>query len=392
MTARKKNSLYQQVRRAYSQDALTRILTLPETEFGREFGMQTTEVEQQGSFWSWDAKTKKGTKHTASRDYYHFRDNGARVLAVAHLDTVVGAKGREPHFSTTKSGPAVVSGALDDRLGAYVILKLLPELGISCDWLLTVGEEDGQSTASFFTSKKSYDHVIEFDRAGTDVVMYQYEDPDTRKAVRASGATVGNGSFSDICYLEQLDTKAFNWGVGYRGNYHSEKGYAFLTDTFTMTARYLRFHAQNSGTIMPHEPAVQRYGHGILEYRGGSSYHNESDCDMCGAFATVDMDTLICAICRSCSECGRDELSHRAGCLATLNGQAADDAAYEKWLAQRAMSAELTAKTAGRASAAAYDKWEAETAPAEASRPALAITAPGEITVAELPASSEMAS
>ena len=44
----------------------------------------------------------------------------------------------------------VHSGALDDRLGAYIILDLLPKLGINVDVLLTVGEEQGRSTANFF--------------------------------------------------------------------------------------------------------------------------------------------------------------------------------------------------------------------------------------------------
>jgi hypothetical protein len=351
MSAKRKNSLHQQVRRAYSQDALTHVLTLPEAEFGREFNMQTTEVEQRG----WTSGWKKGDPiDDAPNDYYHFRDNGSHVLAVAHLDTVVRPQGRVPVFHNTASGPAVVSGALDDRLGAYVILRLLPELGVNCDWLLTVGEEDGQSTASFFDPGKTYDHVIEFDRAGTDVVMYQYEDRDSRAAVQASGAKMGHGSFSDICYLEQLGVKAFNWGVGYDGNYHSEKGYAILCNTFAMVAKYLRFHTQNAGIAMPHEfaPVVERsFGGGLYDSGAGASaaryYHGDTrdygeDCDLCGAYLSVDPETLVCSICRSCSECGRDELSHRAGCLAVRTRD--DDAAYEEWVAEHYGKAEPAAK------------------------------------------------
>ena len=234
--SRNKNSLTRQVRRAYRQDELARVLTLPEADFGRAWAMETTEVAQRG----W--KAPAGTPN----DFYHFKDNGARVLAVAHLDTVVKPDRRTPHFYGTKDGPAVTCGSLDDRLGAYVILQLLPRLGLATDVLLTVGEESCSSTAAFFTTEKTYDHVIEFDRGGTDVVMYDYDDAATRRLVRASGAPVGQGSFTDICMLEQLRVKAFNWGVGYRGNYHSEAGYAVLTDTFMMVAKYLRFHAQNS--------------------------------------------------------------------------------------------------------------------------------------------------
>jgi hypothetical protein len=282
-----KPSLHQKVRRAYCQGELARICTLPEKEFGRSFGMKTVTIEAGHPVPKWRA-------NGPGSDYYHFRDNGARVLAVAHLDTVVRPNRREPRFRITQNGPLVTCGALDDRLGAYVTLRLLPALGVTCDQLLTVGEESGQSTASSFTPEKKYDWVIEFDRAGTDVVMYQFDDAATRQLVRASGANVGTGSFSDIAYLEHLGVKAFNWGVGYRGNYHSEKGYAYLGDTFAMVAKYLRFHAQNAGKAMPHEEGRYSYGRGIMSL---------DNCDACGAFGSVDPDTRICDLCDCCADC-----------------------------------------------------------------------------------------
>ena len=274
------------VRRAYRQDALTRVLTLPEQDFGRAYGMQTVPVDRSPSRWDIDGP----------QDYYHFRDNGASVLAVAHLDTVVRPAGRVPRFTTTKQGPLVVSGALDDRLGAYVILDLLPALGITCDWLLTTGEESCASTAEYFEPAKDYDHIIEFDRKGTDVVMYQYEDEQSCLAVEAAGARMGHGSYSDIAYLEHLGAKAFNWGVGYDGNYHSEKGYAFLRDTFGMVAKYLRFSAQNAGQAMPHEPEP---------VYGGRSYDDSYDpeCWSCGKYG-VDSVTWYCRECGICQDCG----------------------------------------------------------------------------------------
>ena len=282
----RKNTITRQARRAYRQDELARILTLPEQDFGRAFGMETV-------------RTKPGWRAYSGQpeDYYHFRDNGSRVLAVAHLDTVVRPDRRAPRFRDTKHGPAVQSGALDDRLGAYVILRLLPALGITCDWLLTVGEESGASTAEDFRPGKDYDHVIEFDRTGTDVVMYQYEDEASCLAVEAAGARVGSGSFSDIAYLEHLGVKAFNWGVGYRGNYHSEEGYALLNDTFAMTARYLRFHEQNAGITMPHEPDGWR----TRRDDDGLSW-----CLICDKLA-VDSVTWYCTGCGACQDCYEPE-------------------------------------------------------------------------------------
>lgn len=287
-----KNTLARQARRAYDQDTLRDICTLPERDFGDAYGMQTVQVE---SYCGYRDYRKMLPLHRKSpEDYYHYRDNGASVLAVAHLDTVVPAKGRTPSFHDTSRGPLINSGALDDRLGAYVILDMLPRLGVACDWLLTVGEESGASTAGHFTHGKDYDWIIEFDRSGTDVVMYQYEDEPCTRAVEACGATMGQGSFSDIAFLEQVGVKAFNWGVGYRGNYHSEAGYAFLNDTFAMVGKYLRFHGQNAGTAMPHEKDSREYDRGDDDF----------PCVFCDG--TMDTVTWYCTECYACADCGDD--------------------------------------------------------------------------------------
>lgn len=304
----RKNSLARQARRAYDQGELTRILTLREDRFGRAFGMQTVSI---GRDFPTGRKSYRYYDGGRPEDYYHFRDNGSSVLAVAHLDTVVPQKGRVPRFRDTERGPLVVSGALDDRLGAYVIIGLLPKLGVTCDWLFTVGEESGQSTAESFDARgKKYDWVIEFDRGGTDVVMYQYEDRASRRLVEASGARMGQGSFSDIAYLDHLGVKAFNWGVGYGGNYHSADGYAYLNDTFSIVAKYLRFHEQNAGTALPHEES-RSYGSGSLKTGYGSfgRYDDDDgdyygDCATCGEKAVVDSVTWYCTVCGICQDCG----------------------------------------------------------------------------------------
>lgn len=188
--------------------------------------------------------------HATTDRFFYYRDTGAPVLAVAHLDHV-----QEDGTATivdSKAGPLVLSGALDDRLGAYVILELLPKLGIQVDWLLTTNEEMGDSTAKDFTvDHKKYNWMIEFDRGGTDVVMYQYENRENRELVRASGADVGTGSYSDIADLEHLGCAGFNWGVGYY-DYHSRRAHAWLEDTFRMVSKFMRFYAANASTHLPH--------------------------------------------------------------------------------------------------------------------------------------------
>ena len=184
------------------------------------------------------------------RFYWH-ADNGSNVLAVAHLDHV--QDDARCQVIDTASGPLAVSGALDDRLGAYVILDLLPRLGIECDILLTTDEERGNSTAGEFITDKPYNWMIEFDRGGTDVVMYQYETPALAALVTEAGARVGQGSYSDIADLDHLECAAFNWGVGYQ-DYHSPRAHAWLADTFKMVARFVKFYEANSTTYLPHDP------------------------------------------------------------------------------------------------------------------------------------------
>ena len=97
-----------------------------------------------------------------------YRDNGAKVLAVAHLDYVGWT---HPYF--TRHGRRINAMQLNDRLGAWVILDLLHDLGLDpdkYDILLCDMEEVGDSTAQFFKPKKQYNWIFEFDRAGTDFV------------------------------------------------------------------------------------------------------------------------------------------------------------------------------------------------------------------------------
>jgi len=224
----------------FDADILKATCELPERQFGRVFGLDKQLVQQR-----------------KPHNFYYYKDNGSDVLAVAHLDTVVEPRERTARYMQTDAGLVIHSGALDDRLGAYVILELLPRLGLQHDILLTVGEERGQSTAEFFESPKEYNWIIEFDRGGTDVVMYDYETQEMVDKVRAARARVGGGSFSDISYMEHLGVKAFNWGVGYH-DYHSPRGFAYLDDTFEMVVKYQRFHKQNEGQYLLHLPSIGR--------------------------------------------------------------------------------------------------------------------------------------
>jgi len=255
----------------FDRRALQRVCEAHETSFGDAYDME-----------KWVVASRKGRD-----DFFYYKNNGSDTLFVAHLDTVVFDDERQTDFAETAAGLVVHSGALDDRLGAYIGLELLPRLGIKHDWLLTVGEESGRSTAEFFPAsiKKAYDWIIEFDRGGTDVVMYEYEDDDVVDLVEDVGAKVGLGSFTDICYLEDLGCKGFNWGVGYQ-DYHCTRGYAYLEDTMGMVARYLRFHENNVGHYMPHvkKPKYTYAYGGGYSGGGGGGWTDDDDVTSWGGY------------------------------------------------------------------------------------------------------------
>jgi hypothetical protein len=248
---------------AFDPEWLKWICEAHETHFEETFDLTKVEVDQ-----------------AAPSNYYYYKDNGSNILAVAHLDTVIAHSQRMCDFVNTAAGPMVWSGSLDDRLGAYTILKLLPELGLEFDILLTVGEESGKSTAVFFDppEDKQYLWGIEFDRGGTDVVMYDYDDAATAQLVRDCGARVGKGSFSDIAYLEHLEVKMFNWGVAYR-DYHGPKGHAWLNETFDMVGWFLKFYDTHQYDYLPHEKKAfsargRGRGGGSSAWGGGTTYSN----------------------------------------------------------------------------------------------------------------------
>jgi hypothetical protein len=181
-------------------------------------------------------------------EFYFYRDNGAKVLGIAHLDTVHSAKHcYEMDFAGERT---IFASGMDDRLGAYILLDWLPRLGVQVDWLLTTNEEMGQSTAELFEAHKDYNWIFSFDRAGTDVVMYQYEHKDYTELLKRYGFRVGFGSYSCIADLSFLGVTGFNFGTGYYDN-HSVRAYMICEDTEAQVARFLRFYADQRDVYLP---------------------------------------------------------------------------------------------------------------------------------------------
>lgn len=164
----------------------------------------------------WDYFANLPGAQVVGKDHkYIYFDNDSRILAVAHLDSV---QTKDFHFYALEIAGTVwvFNPQLDDRIGAYAILDLLPRLGLKYDILLTTDEEIGQSTAEYFKTEKDYLWMFEVDRRGEDVVHYQYDREFLKKRLKRAGFTkVSQGAKSDISYLGFLGCCGFNVGTGY---------------------------------------------------------------------------------------------------------------------------------------------------------------------------------
>jgi len=183
---------------------------------------------------------------TEKLEYYAFQDNGANVLAVAHGDTV----GKTPQhaWGMTRSGDEtwVISPTLDDRLGVYTLVHMLPKLGIVVDCLITDEEENANSTGRCFETVKEYNWIVEFDRHGDDAVTYDY---DWENVVRGD-FMVGSGTFSDISWMNHLGCQAVNVGVGYYAE-HTKRSYMVVEEYLSQMKKFMGFYEKHRDTHFP---------------------------------------------------------------------------------------------------------------------------------------------
>lgn len=177
-----------------------------------------------------------------------FYNNHSDILAVAHLD-VAGIT--RPVFQDG----CVNAMQLDDRLGVWVIMDLLPLMLAGSeqkyDVLLTTGEEKCQSTARNWVApgNSRYRYMFALDRQGTGSVAYQYGT--NNRWVGSIEPYLGPlemGSYNDICELEHLGCCGVNIGVGYHLQ-HSHSCYALISDTFTQAVRCTNMIAGLSGVF-----------------------------------------------------------------------------------------------------------------------------------------------
>jgi hypothetical protein len=137
--------------------------------------------------------------------------------------------------------------------------------------------------------------MVEFDRGGDDVVIYDYNGKKWEKALRNVGYKIGLGAFSDISYLEHLKCKGVNIGVGYK-EYHSLDAYADIEVWLENVIRFKKFYSQNKKKYYHHEHQPLRYPYRD-DFYYDHNYHNENyqwqyysqeNCYICGDIFDID--------------------------------------------------------------------------------------------------------
>jgi hypothetical protein len=170
--------------------------------------------------------------------------------------------------------------------------------------------------------------MFQFDRHGTDAVLYEYDSEENRERLERFGFAIGRGSFSDICYLDELGISGWNIGTGYH-NEHSRRCYANLGDTLANAARFAEFWTSHHRERIPAPPV--EYGRWLSgpgdwgrrgdEYVYGYEFERD-DFGPSGRNSPFARETWEC-VCGQvmwlmdpyCEDCGRayDDLEKSAG-------------------------------------------------------------------------------
>jgi hypothetical protein len=186
-------------------------------------------------------------KRASGRGRYYHSGKEHNVLGVAHCDYVIWG------YPTPRDGK-VYGGQVDDRVGVWILLDVLPSMGIHTDILLTNDEETGQSTAEDFMEEElDYGWAFQFDRRGTDCVHYG-QSPEWDKLI-AKDFKLGNGTYSDVA---ELPYRHINVGCGYHHE-HTDKAYVDLAGCHKQVERFVKFYSRHKDKTFPHFPKRVKY-------------------------------------------------------------------------------------------------------------------------------------
>lgn len=206
--------------------------------------------------------------------YIYRRTEGAKILAVAHLDVVAQVRESTEFYQETKY---IYGGQMDDRLGVHLLLDVLPTWGLKYDLLLTENEEVGRSTARHFKLPEGveYNWMFELDRMGANAVMYQYHTTEYSKMLEDYGFKTGIGSCTDIKYLEGLGIFGVNFGIAYYSP-HQVKSYVDTAELEeTILPMIVKFIGDRKDEKLVHVPKVTTsYGASNASYGGHNTVYD----------------------------------------------------------------------------------------------------------------------
>jgi hypothetical protein len=175
---------------------------------------------------------------TKKRNRYVHVNNGAPVLLVAHMDTVI-----SPRLDKVNTG-----AGFDDRLGVFAATKLCSLFPQYFDLLLTDYEENGSSTAGNFVPKHPYNLVVGLDREGTGFVDYGLASDSLQQTLNRYGLEEHLGSFSDICFLFNMNCNMFNIGLGIYSSHSPQSG--FVIHDFKEQMKKLLFFVEDNHSVV----------------------------------------------------------------------------------------------------------------------------------------------
>lgn len=191
---------------------------------------------------------------------FWYRDNGSKVLFVAHTDSVQTPGVFQP--VRFKGDTWIFSPTHDDRLGVYVGLAYLPKARVNVDILLTEDEEAGSSTALWFDPPKKYNWMFMFDKRADGCVLYQYKNEHISYKLAKHNFLIENGLYSCIHDLEHLGCIGVNFGVGYY-DYHSESAYASMKTLSRQLRKFISFFNEYQFVGMPHDVGYERFSQAV---------------------------------------------------------------------------------------------------------------------------------
>lgn len=254
-------------------------------------------------------ETVTGISQLNNRKLYVFNKRGAKILGVAHTDTLLNAKWAEM-IKRPDGEKIIFSPNLDDRVGVWLLLELSSVL--SFDMVFTTDEESGQSTLSDWTANNDeslYNWAFEFDRGYEDVALYDFSyDEEWANVVEKYFGKADMGAFTDICEL--TDICAMNIGKMYE-KAHTWECYTRSSWIEKAVRKFLKFYKKQQGMKYKHTP-VYYGGYGYWRYEDDlylPSRHTRSRktnigeyCSHCGVTLLPQETVNPLSLCENCAE------------------------------------------------------------------------------------------